>query len=127
MADVKSATVRSTSSLAPARFDPQTRVAARPPVKAGQTADEPKDRLNDPSISLDPASALLADFAAPSSRTTAWLNNPRMTSTLEAASQALAPNGAAEDPIDRYAASVIETHLVARRSLSKLMNSLLKT
>jgi len=126
MADVKSATVRSTSSLAPARFDPQTRVAARPPVKARQAADEPKDRLND-SISLDPASALLADFAAPSSRTTAWLNNPRMTSTLEVASQALAPNGAAEDPIDRYAASVIETHLVARRSLSKLMNSLLKT
>ena len=126
MADVKPATVRGASSLAPARFDPQALVTARPPVQARAAVDGPDNRLSEAEL-IDPAGDLVAAFAAPSSRTTAWLSSPRLTVTLETASKALAPNGATEDPIDRYAASVIETHLVARRRLSSLMNSLLKT
>jgi len=126
MADVKSATVRSPSSLTPARLDPQVRVNARPAIQPRPSIDEPEGRVTG-FAQLDPSNALVADFVAPSSRTTAWLTNPRLTATLEAASQALAPNGSTEDPIDRYAASVVETHLVARRKLTTLMNSLLKT
>ena len=126
MAEVKSALVRSSSSLAPARFDPQARVNARPDVQSRVTIDEIENRLSGP-ILADPSAALVEDFIAPSSRTTAWLTNPKLTATLEAASESLAPGGATEDPIDRYAASVVETHLVARRRLSNLMNSLLKT
>jgi len=126
MADVKSASTRSASSLAPARFDPQMRVQPRPLVQARPNVDEVESRPAGPAF-VDPSSKLVVDFVAPSSRTTAWLTSPRLTATLEAASQALAPNGATEDPVDRYAASVVETHLVARRRLSNLMNSLLKT
>ena len=130
MAKVRSALVRSSSargssSLAPARLDPQVRVNSLPDVQT-RTVDEIENRLNGPKLA-DPSAALIEDFIAPSSRTTAWLTNPKLTATLEAASESLAPGGATEDPIDRYAASVVETHLVARRRLSNLMNSLLKT
>jgi len=123
MADVKPASIRGTPSLSPARVDAQIRVPAQSPVQARRSYDEPESRLSEGRL-LDPSSALVANFAAPSPRTSSWLGNPRLTATLEAASQALAPDGKTEDPVDRYAASVIETHLVARRRLSKLMNAL---
>lgn len=126
MADVKSATVRSTANITPARVDSQMRVQPRPPIHsraAVEGVELPPARQGQ----VDPTAALVSEFVAPSPRTMAWLANPRMTATLEAASNALAPNGASEDATDRYAASVIETHLVARRRLSKLTNSLLKT
>lgn len=127
MAEVKSALVRgSSSSPAPARFDPHLRTDTRPPIQARVAVEESDNRL-DGSTFADPASALVEDFIAPPIRTTAWLTNPKLAATLEAASQSLAPGGATEDPINRYAASVVETHLVARRRLSNLMNSLLKT
>ncbi len=126
MADVKPATVRNPTSLTPARVEPQVRVTARPPIQARTAIEEPESRITG-SGPVDPSNALVSDFIAPASRTTAWLTSPRLTATLEAASQALAPNGSTEDPIDRYAASVVETHLVARRKLTTLMNSLLKT
>lgn len=126
MADVKSAMVRGATNTAPARVDAQMRVQPRPPVQS-RAAVEGVELPPARQVQIDPSSALVSEFIAPSPRTMAWLSNPRMTATLEAASKALAPNGASEDATDRYAASVIETHLVARRRLSKLTNSLLKT
>lgn len=126
MANVRSAAVRGASSLSPARVDQQIPLSTPMPVQPRQAFDEPENRSPDAS-KVDPTSALIAGFAAPSPKTAAWLANPRLGATLEAASEALAPGGVTEDPVDRYAASVIETHLVARKRLSKLMNSLLKT
>ncbi len=76
---------------------------------------------------VDTASGLISDFITPSPKTMALLSDSRLTSILSAASESLAPSGVTQDPTDRYAASVLETHLVARRKLMKFTNSLLKT
>lgn len=76
---------------------------------------------------VDPAAQRLADFVDPPRHVASWLSDPRLVATLQAASAALAPEGRAEDAADRYAASVIETHLVAQRHLTKMTNAMLKT
>jgi len=126
MADIKSSTVRNTPAIGPARVPSDMRAIPRPPVQARQAVED----RNPSSSSIDradPGAALVAEFIAPPQRTAAWLSDARLASTLQAASDSLAPGGVSEDPTDRYAASVLETHLVARRRLSKLTNSLLKT
>lgn len=87
--------------------------------------ERPRRELSE--VTADPVAQLVTDFAAVPPRTASWLSDPRLVATLQEASEALAPGGIAEDPADRYAASVIETHLVARRRLMKLANAMLKT
>lgn len=70
---------------------------------------------------------LVVAFAAPPPSVSALLGNPGIAPVLRAASEALAPGGIAEDAGNRYAASVIETHLVARERLDRQTNALLKT
>lgn len=70
--------------------------------------------------------ASVSDFIAPTGETAEWLGNPAMTSVLAAVSEELAPNGSAATERDQYAASVVETHLVARRQLAKHLNALLR-
>jgi len=126
MANVKSASLRSISGTAPAK--PSDEVRVRPYLPARHRPGVDETRANRHSWSEpDPSAALITDFIQPSQRTMAWLSDPQLTTTLQAASEALAPDGTAEDVADRYAASVLETHLVARRTLSKLTNAVLKT
>lgn len=125
MADVKPASLRSVSNAVPARTSDQVQVAPRP--IGGTRPIENKSLPTFGLDSLDGSTALVSDFIQPTPSTMAWLSNPRLAATLQAASDALAPGGASEDPTDRYAASVLETHLVARKRLTKLTNSLLKT
>jgi hypothetical protein len=65
-------------------------------------------------------------FIAPPASVESLLADPRLISVLEAASASLAPGGKAANAEDRYAASVIETHLAARRRLTQMTNALLK-
>lgn len=126
MADVKPASLRGVSSTVPARIPSRVQVAPRPPIGGGVSVDD--RAIPAPAQgAVDHSSNLIAEFIQPAPRTMAWLSDPRLSATLKAASDALAPGGVAEDVTDRYAASVLETHLVARRRLTKLTNSLLKT
>ena len=126
MADIKSSTVRNTGTVGPARVPSELRVEPRPSIQS-RPPIEARTLAPAEIIKGAPGSELITEFSAPSPRTMAWLGDPRLVATLQAASESLAPEGVTEDPTDRYAASVIETHLVARRRLSKLTNSLLKT
>ena len=127
MADVKPATTVRSGAIRPSTATPVSmRADPRPPVDA-RAAVEDREIRSTSLGQLDPASAAVAAFIMPSQRTMAWLGDARLTATLQAASETLAPGGVAEDATDRYAASVIETHLVARARLSKLTNALLKT
>ncbi len=126
MADIKTSTVRNTPAVGAARVPTQMRADPRPPVQ-GRPPVEGRIPEATGGAGVDPSSALISDFILPAPRTMAWLSDPRLTATLQAASASLAPDGVTEDPTDRYAASVLETHLSARRRLSKLTNSLLKT
>lgn len=69
---------------------------------------------------------LLSDFIAPPSETADWLGNPVMGAALSAVSGELAPGGVASSKRDQYVASVVETHLAARKQLAKHLNSLLR-
>jgi|GEM_PF-2844681 len=69
---------------------------------------------------------LISEFIAPPSETSEWLRSPSIGSILAAVSSDLAPNGVANSQQDQYVASVVETHLVARRQLAKHLNSLLR-
>lgn len=62
----------------------------------------------------------IAAFLALPEDTDAWLADPRLEATLAAASADLAPGGRATNEADGYAASVIATHLEARRRLARL-------
>ena len=70
--------------------------------------------------------ALVSDFIAPPRETSEWLGSPAMTTVLAAVSNDLAPSGVATSKRDQYVASVIETHLVARRQLARHLNALLR-
>lgn len=69
---------------------------------------------------------LLSEFIAPPSETADWLGNPVMGAALSAVSSELAPDGVASSKRDQYVASVVETHLAARKQLAKHLNSLLR-
>jgi hypothetical protein len=75
---------------------------------------------------LSPEALALDAFIAPPASVAALAGDPRLTAALEAASASLAPGGKASNAQDRYAASVIETHLSARRRLTQMSNALLK-
>ena len=68
----------------------------------------------------------ISDFIEPSRETAKWLGNPALTGALAAVSQELAPDGVAESNRDQYVASVVETHLSARRQLARHLNALLR-
>lgn len=70
--------------------------------------------------------APVSEFIAPSSRTTEWLASPGIGAVLVAVSDDLAPDGVATSKRNQYVASVVETHLAARRQLAKHLNSLLR-
>ncbi len=69
---------------------------------------------------------LLSEFIAPPTETAEWLGSPSIGSVLTAVSGDLAPGGMATSKRNQYVASVVETHLVARRQLAKHLNSLLR-
>ncbi len=119
-------TTRRVSSASSANVSVSLRTEPRPAVQA-KPSIENRELSQDNNRQVEAASSLVSDFASPPPRTMALLSDPRLASILTAASESLAPNGVTQDPTDRYAASVIETHLVARRQLTKLTNSLLKT
>ena len=123
MADIKPAELRSGVAALASRLPQVARSGVSPPPLPA-TAVAPslaRETL------LDPIVELVTDFVAPPRRAASWLSDPRLVATLEAASVALAPDGKAQDPTDRYAASVIETHLVAQRLLTRQTNAMLKT
>lgn len=126
MSKIKSSTLRNISDVRASSTSSDLRAIPRPPVTARPMLED-RERSRDGLDVADTTAVLIAEFVAPPHRTMARLNDPRLFATLQAASDTLAPSGISEDPTDRYAASVIETHLVARRRLSKLTNSLLKT
>ena len=120
MADGRPASPRGAKSAGALQTTSDQPVVGKTPV-GDRTMSMPQRKA------VDPTRALIAEFIQPAPSTMAWLSDPRLTATLQAASDSLAPGGVAEDAADRYAASVLETHLVARRRLTKLTNSLLKT
>jgi len=126
MTEIKTPTARGLPSPSAASVPAQVKTDPRPAIQP-RPAIESRSLPSGDQNQLDATSALISDFTAPPPRTMAWLADSRLTSTLTAASESLAPDGITEDPTDRYAASVIETHLVARRRLMKFTNSLLKT
>jgi len=69
---------------------------------------------------------LMSEFIAPPSETSEFLGNPAIGSVLAAVSGELAPDGTATSKRNQYVASVVETHLVARKQLAKHLNSLLR-
>jgi len=69
---------------------------------------------------------LLSEFIAPPSETAEWLGSPAIGSALAAVSGELAPGGEASSKRNQYVASVVETHLAARKQLAKHLNSLLR-
>jgi len=75
---------------------------------------------------LSPEAKAQDAFIAPPARVAALVGDPRIVAALDAASASLAPGGKAANAEDRYAASVIETHLAARRRLIQMSNALLK-
>jgi len=126
MTEIKTSTARGVPSAGATGVPARVKVNPRPMVQPQQQIENREPPSGDQS-QVDSSAALISEFTAPPPRTTAWLSDPRLISTLTAASESLAPNGISEDPTDRYAASVLETHLVARRRLMKFTNSLLKT
>jgi len=89
------------------------------PLKAPREAGARPDRgIAEPT--------LLSEFIAPPSETTDWLGSPVMGAALTAVSGELAPGGVATTKRDQYVASVVETHLAARKQLAKHLNSLLR-
>jgi hypothetical protein len=68
----------------------------------------------------------IAEFVAPSRETAHWLGNPAIAGVLSSVSQELAPDGVAQSSRDQYVASVVETHLSARRQLARHLNALLR-
>ncbi len=70
--------------------------------------------------------APLSDFIAPPAETAEWLGSPAIGSVLAAVSRDLAPDGVAMSKRNQYAASVVETHMVARRQLTRHLNALLR-
>lgn len=85
--------------------------------KAGSETQKPQ--IPQPSV-------LLSEFSAPPRETRELLANPAVTAALVAVSSELAPAGVAESPRDRYVASVVETHLAAKRQLAKHLNAMLR-
>lgn len=126
MAEVKPTALRSEAGSLAHRVSQAPRLNPGLPLPPARAVEERVGQARD-GTRVDAATRLLTEFSSPSPRTASWLSDPRFVVTLQAASEALAPGGRAEDAADRYAASVIETHLVARRRLSTLMNALLKT
>lgn len=126
MSKVKSSSIRNISDVSAARTSADLQALPRPPVMPRPPVGE-RGRSQTPLDRAEASLALIMEFITPPQQTMARLSDPRLAATLQAASTSLAPDGVSEDPTDRYAASVIETHLVARRRLSKLTNSLLKT
>lgn len=72
------------------------------------------------------AEALIKEFIAPPDHVRAWLGDPMIGPVLAQVSRELAPEGSAEDAQARYAASVIETHLAARKHLASRLNALIR-
>lgn len=72
------------------------------------------------------ADALIREFIAPPDHVRAWLGDPMIGPVLAQISRELAPEGVSEDPQARYAASVIETHLAARKQLASRLNALIR-
>lgn len=124
--DVKIPTTRRMSNAGSTNVSVQLRAEPKPHVQP-KPSIEYRELPQDNNLQVEATSTLVSDFASPPPRTMALLSDPRLSSILTAASETLAPNGVTQDPTDRYAASVIETHLVARRQLIKHTNSLLKT
>ncbi len=111
------------------------REVVRPAGTALSRADVPK--LPGQSVDLDAKNGLrgsafsgnaevMAAFTAPSHETKSWLVNPMLSSALKSVSQDVAPDGVAASPRDQYVASVIETHLAARKQLATHLNALLR-
>lgn len=72
------------------------------------------------------ATMLVSNFIAPPRETAEWLGNPAMPAALAAVSTDLAPGGVASSKRDQYVASVVETHLAARKRLARHLNALLR-
>lgn len=89
------------------------------PVRVERSVDLKTDR--EPNIEM-----LVAEFIAPPRETAEWLGNPSMPAALVAVSGELAPGGVAASKRDQYVASVVETHLSARRQLARHLNALLR-
>ena len=118
---------------------PVSRVHAGQSARAGMPSDRPAfDRTTfDPPARVERDTdlrprrqstevALLSEFISPPRETAEWLGNPAMTAALAAVSADLAPDGVAGSKRDQYAASVVETHLAARRQLARHLNALLR-
>ncbi len=69
---------------------------------------------------------LVSEFIAPPRETAEWLGNPAMPAALAAVSVDLAPDGMASSKRNQYVASVVETHLAARKRLARHLNALLR-
>ena len=109
---------RGTSTGLPGGKFAPLRPGADLPARPGDAIPDPQRR--------PVGSALVSDFIAPPRETAEWLGNPAMTATLAAVSADLAPGGVAASKRDQYAASVVETHLAARRQLARHLNALLR-
>lgn len=85
------------------------------------------ERDVDPQTNRPPAAeVLVSEFIAPPRETAEWLGNPSMPAALAAVSGELAPGGVATSKRNQYVASVVETHLSARRQLARHLNALLR-
>lgn len=69
---------------------------------------------------------LIREFIQPPEHVRAWLSDPMIGPVLAEISRDLAPSGVASDAQARYTASVIETHLSARKQLASRLNALIR-
>lgn len=124
MSDIKSAVSRVHAGRgAPASGKPNRHTLDRLNVEL------PSQVQRDAATRIDRRAAeptLLSEFIAPPSETAEWLGSPAIGSALAAVSGELAPGGAATSKRNQYVASVVETHLAARKQLAKHLNSLLR-
>jgi len=95
------------------------RLRSSTPSDVGRDSNAPTDRQ-------PVATVLVSEFIAPPRETSEWLGNPAMPAALAAVSVELAPGGVASSKRNQYVASVVETHLAARKRLARHLNALLR-
>lgn len=69
---------------------------------------------------------ILEEFSLPPERVRSALSDPTLPTALAEVAEQLAPGGRANDAQSQYTASVIATHLAARRQLSTKLNALIR-
>ncbi len=125
MSDLKTGLNRIPSGREVVRTSPTT--IPRPQVAKPQQKPVDRSEENDFRRSGGVSNGeFISAFTEPSNETREWLGSPLLTSALKAVSKDIAPDGSAKSSRDQYVASVVETHLAARKQLATHLNALLR-